>query len=141
MKHLFRHDVLCISNLVFWNLFILFYNPSCLADNDNGILWWLVVDTTDNFSSTSFMENFESSMGTSSRIVSLAGEKCSKNSIQRSITKIRNSFSVRDRLIFLFRGQITTPNANNQIHFVLRDDDLTTYLHFDGDIDGKLLAE
>ena len=124
MKHLFRHDVLCISNLVFWNFFILFYNPSCFADDDNGILWWLVVDTTENFSGTSFMENFESSMGTSSRIVSLAGEKCSKNSIQRSITKIRNSFSVHDRLIFLFRGQITTPNANNQIHFVLRDDDL-----------------
>ena len=124
MKHLFRYHVLCISNLVFWIFFLLFYNLSCFADNDNGILWWLIVDTTDDFSSAHFVKDFESSMGVSSRIVSLTGEECSKNDIQRSITKIRNSFSTHDRLIFLFRGRITTPNANNQIYFVLKGDDL-----------------
>ena len=124
MKHLFRYHVLCISNLVFCFFFLLFYNLSCFADNDNGILWWLVVDATDDFSSAHFVKDFESSMGISSRIVSLTGEECSKNDIQRSITKIRNSFSTHDRLIFLFRGRITTPNANNQIYFVLKGDDL-----------------
>ncbi len=123
MKCLLAYHIIFYTSILTVCNVICNYNY-CYADKNTDELWWVVVDTTDDFAGTTFIKEFQSIINQDSHFLYITGDECQENNIKQTITKISGLLGTEDQLILLFRGQITKPTANNQIYFVLADEQL-----------------